>query len=69
MRIEILRDVCIGAGTCVAIAPEVFELDEEGKAVLKDPNGADGDTIWEAAEACSVEAIVLYDDEGNQIFP
>ena len=69
-RIEILRDLCIGAGTCVAEAPKVFDLDDEDVSVLVDPNGdADGDVLA-AAEGCPTEAIVLRDAEtGAQVFP
>jgi len=28
-KVEVIRDLCISAGSCVAIAPKVFELDEE----------------------------------------
>ncbi len=69
-RIEILRDLCIGAGTCVAEAPKVFDLDDEDVAVLVNPNGdADGDVLA-AAEGCPTEAIVLRDSKtGAQVFP
>ncbi len=29
------RDLCIGAASCVALNPDDFELDDEGKAILK----------------------------------
>lgn len=69
MRIEVKRDLCIGAASCLAVAPGVFELDSELKAVVKDPGGADGPTILEAARACPTLAIYLYDDDGIQVFP
>jgi ferredoxin len=69
MRIEVKRDICIGAATCTAIAPDVFELDEEMKAVVKNPEGASQDTILEAAQSCPTLAIYIYDDAGKQIFP
>lgn len=69
MRIEVKRDLCIGAATCVAIAPDVFELDDEMKAVIKNPTGADDNTIIEAAKSCPTLAIFIYDDAGKQIFP
>lgn len=69
MRIEIKRDLCIGAATCVAIAPDVFELDDEMKAVIKSPTGNDNATIIEAARSCPTLAIFIYDDAGKQIFP
>jgi ferredoxin len=34
-RIEITED-CIGSAQCVALAPEVFRLDDDGYAVLTD---------------------------------
>ncbi|MDA8189637.1 MAG: ferredoxin [Dehalococcoidales bacterium] len=69
MRARVDRDVCIGAGNCVAIAPEVFQLDAEAKAVVLDPNAVDEDTLIEAAESCPVSAIVVEDNEGRQVFP
>lgn len=69
MKIEIKRDLCIGAATCSAIAPEVFELDDEMKAVVIDEKGADDETILDAAKSCPTLAIYIYDDAGKQIFP
>lgn len=51
------RDACTGAAVCVSVAPEVFELDDEGKAVVKDPEGADERTIQRAIDGCPVDAI------------
>lgn len=68
-RIEVKRDLCIGAQTCVALAPDVFEMDGENKAVVKNAKGADDETILMAARSCPVLAIFIYDEKGNQIFP
>jgi ferredoxin len=32
MRIRVDRDLCITARSCVDIAPEVFQIDDENKA-------------------------------------
>ena len=69
MRIEVKRDLCIGAATCVAIAPDVFELDDELKAIVKGPKGADDATIIEGARSRPTLAIYIYDDADKQIFP
>lgn len=69
MRIEVKRDLCIGASSCIAVAPGVFELDSEMKAIVKDGKGADAATILEAARACPTLAIFLYDDDGKRVFP
>jgi ferredoxin len=68
-RIEVDRDLCIGAESCAVIAPEVFEMDAENKAVVKNPAGSDDQTILMAAQSCPVAAVLLYDEEGNQLYP
>lgn len=68
-KIYVDRDLCIGAASCVAIAPGVFALDEENKAYVIDEKGADNDTILLAAQSCPTRAIILCDEEGNQIYP
>lgn len=69
MRIEVKRDLCIGAASCLAVAPGVYKLDEEMKAVVVDPGAADDATILESARACPTLAIYLYDDDDKQVFP
>ena len=70
LKIVVNRDLCIGAAPCVAIAGSVFQLDDEGKAIIIDPAGADEETIRLAAEACPVRAILLYKkDSDEQIYP
>lgn len=68
-RIEVDRDLCIGAAPCVTVAPGVFQLDEESKAYVVDPKGADDETILLAAQSCPVQAIKIFDEEGKQIYP
>ncbi|OHA49824.1 MAG: hypothetical protein A3A80_01110 [Candidatus Terrybacteria bacterium RIFCSPLOWO2_01_FULL_44_24] len=68
-RIEIDRELCIGAATCISIAGEVFELDGENKSVVKNPKGADDETILMAAQSCPTKAIKVFDEDGNQIYP
>jgi len=79
MRIEYDRDTCIGMFQCVA-EWDAFERDSDaGKAVLVDseerdedifvrevPAGAELDAKF-AARACPVDAIEVYDDDGEQI--
>ncbi len=68
-KIFIDRDLCIGAASCIAVVPDVFELDNENKAVVKNKDGADDETLLLAAQSCPTKAIILYDEEGNQIYP
>ena len=68
-KIVVDRDLCIGAASCVAIAPGVFALEEENKAYVVNPEGADNETILLAAQSCPTRAIILLDKDGNQIWP
>ena len=63
------REKCISAGSCVAVAPEVFELDGEGKAVVKNATGDSDEIILDAARACPTLAITIVDNNGKQIVP
>lgn len=68
MRID--RNICIGAATCVAIAPKAWALDDEAKAIILDTAPEESDeTLLEAAKGCPVMAIILTDANGKQIFP
>lgn len=69
MKVRVDRDLCIGIGNCVALASTVFVLDEENKAIVLDPSSVDDDTIFEAAESCPEDAIIVEDDEGHQLYP
>ena len=68
-QIEIDRDLCIGAGSCIALAPKVFKFDKNFKAILKKYNAAQisFDTIYNAACSCPTKAIKLYDENGKEI--
>lgn len=68
-KIVVDRNLCIGAASCVVMASNTFELDAENKAVVKDPHGNSNDEIWQAAESCPTKAILLYDEEGKQVYP
>lgn len=82
MRIRVDREKCIGAASCVALLPQVFKLDQENKAVLHSRDGsetsdwtdvfevdAELDDLIQAAESCPTLAIIIEDDDGNQIYP
>lgn len=68
-KIVIDRSRCIGASSCIGIAPDVYELDAENIAVVKDERGAADDTLVLSAQSCPTSAIFLYDEAGNQIYP
>ncbi|QLC33407.1 ferredoxin [Halarchaeum sp. CBA1220] len=80
MRVEFDRDACIGMFQCAAEWEAGFEVDRDaGKAVLVDgeevddgvfardvPEDAELDAKF-AARACPVDAIAVYDDDGERV--
>lgn len=69
-KVTVDRNLCIGAGSCVAVAPKAFALDNEAKAIVLPTAGEEDDnTLLEAAKACPVAAIIVIDETGKQIFP
>lgn len=68
-KVEVDREKCISVASCVSIDPDTYELDAEGKAVVKSPMGADMQKILEGAKSCPVNAILVYDETGKKIWP
>ena len=46
-----------------------IELDDEGIAVVKKGPHENKETILQAAKSCPVNAIIVHDDKGKQIYP
>jgi ferredoxin len=65
IHVEVDRGLCIGSGDCVDTAPDVFQLDDEDKAVVVDPDGASVEDVVEAAGNCPVSAITVVGDDGD----
>lgn len=69
-RVEINREICIGAASCVAIAGNSFKLDAENKVLIVEGDWDSEEIIMAAAQSCPVFAIKIFDKETNkQIFP
>ena len=60
LRIEIDRDACMGSGNCGFWAPGVFDLDDDGIAIVVDPEAQPEDKILLAAQGCPTQAISVY---------
>ena len=69
MKVKVDRELCIGITNCVAVAPTVFEMDAENKAVVTDISSVSEKKILEAAESCPQNAIIVEDDQGRQLYP
>jgi ferredoxin len=71
MKIKVERSKCISCGSCVAVCPQFFELEESGLAHLKNSK-KDADEneelevgkpgcVKDAAEVCPVQIIKISD--------
>lgn len=70
LKVTVDRNLCIGAATCIAVAPKTFILDSEAKAIiLKTAIEETDQTIIDSAKACPVAAIIIEDEKGQKIFP
>ncbi len=65
IEITVDRSLCIGSGDCVDTAPDVFQLDEEDKAIVVDPDGDLTDDVLDAAGNCPVTAIFVFGEDGD----
>jgi ferredoxin len=63
VSVKVERELCIGAGNCVRLAPAVFALDEDQLVVLLDPAGerdaSAEDALRAAEDACPAGAIYV----------
>lgn len=84
LHIKVDPDLCIGAASCVTIAPETFQLNAENKAEVLDHGSVIGNPTYErwievtedekenmilAAQSCPTLAIFIFDEEERQLFP
>lgn len=84
IRIKVDEDLCIGAASCVTIAPETFQLNAQNKAEVYDHGQAPEGPTYErwlevtdeekenlllAAQSCPTLAIFIFDEQGGQLFP
>jgi ferredoxin len=66
MEVRIRRVRCCGSGQCAEAAPEVFAVDDAGKAVVVDPEALSLDVLQDVAAACPCQAIEVEDDDGSR---
>lgn len=70
LMVKIDRLICVGFESCVEVAPDLFQMDEEGIAIFtSDTNEVDEETVLEACKECPVDALVVLDASGNQLHP
>ncbi|MEI6511192.1 MAG: ferredoxin [Candidatus Uhrbacteria bacterium] len=84
LTVKVDPDLCIGAASCVTIAPETFQMNDENKAYVLDHGteptartyertfdvtADEMETIIMGAQSCPTLAIFIYDETGKQLFP
>jgi len=84
LRIIVDPDLCIGAASCVTVAPDSFVMNPENKAEVleagRSPNGpkyertvemseAEKENLIVAAQSCPTLAIAIFDEAGTQLYP
>ncbi|MDI2128519.1 ferredoxin [Yinghuangia seranimata] len=64
MRIDVERELCVGAGQCVLSAPKAFAQDGENGlvVVLEGIAEEDDDALEEAVLICPAQALRIEDD-------
>lgn len=83
-RVRVDEDLCIGAASCVTITPDIFQLNDENKAIVLDQKGEDTEEKYErwlelddegyenlilSAQSCPTLAVFVYNETGDQLFP
>lgn len=69
-KVQVIRDLCISAASCVAFSPDTFIFDEERKAIINETSTDVPENILLAAQSCPTKAIIVTDTEtGEQVWP
>jgi len=58
---EVSHDRCVGAGTCLQLAPRAFEFNDRLLSVFAGGDGWTEAELREAAESCPMSAIRLIE--------
>ena len=59
-KVEVNKDLCIGCGSCVALAPDSFEFGDDGLAQAKTEEITED--VRDAAEGCPTDAIKINEE-------
>lgn len=59
MKIVVDLEKCQGYGNCVIAVPEVFDLSDQGKVVILDPDPSDVASLRQGVRECPAHALGL----------
>jgi ferredoxin len=61
VEVVVAEEACIGAGMCVGIAPDIFEIGHDGiVTVRKRVERADEAAVLDAIDCCPAEALSAH---------
>ncbi len=70
VTVRIDRLLCVGFETCIEVAPDLFELDDEGIAVFcAGTNGTAQVDVLGSCKSCPVDALEVHDASGTKLVP
>lgn len=68
-KVVVIPSKCIGAASCVAIAPKTFKLNQQNIADVLPGEHEDDQTVLLAAQSCPTAAVEVYDESGKKLWP
>jgi ferredoxin len=69
LRVRIDRTLCVGFGDCVTASPNAFKLDDESLVVFVAPERVEREELLRACASCPVDALTVFDENGDQLVP
>ena len=64
-KINVSQERCIGCGACVAIDPEHFAFNDEGRSFALTSENLESSNLVNAMESCPTSAIEVMENEGT----
>lgn len=59
LRVHVDRDKCMGSGNCVYHAPDIFDIDDENRAIVVGDPASDEERVRHAVEECPTRALSI----------
>jgi ferredoxin len=70
LRVRIDKWACVGYGDCMAVAPDVFQLDERNLSSFRDTAAEpEQRRLITACSVCPTSALAVFDQDGTQLVP
>ena len=61
MRVTADRELCVGSGACEMLAPDVFEVSDDGVVQVLQDQPDDEESVRQAAQQCPTRALSLQE--------